>query len=171
MPGGHYSAIQQIAITTKTSGATIYYTTDGSIPNDSSNEFIGPILINDSVVLKAYAVKGGMTPSTIISATYVVNASALDTGIINDKLPTPQLKISPNPAADQARISWTNMIYTLDGAYITVTDSRGVITAKVNIKGGYTYYILNTSTYANGVYFIRVVSGSSTLLGKLIIGR
>jgi hypothetical protein len=171
LPGGHYNGVEQVSIVTKTPGATIYYTTDGSDPNENSSVFAAPIVINDSVTLKAIATKTGMSSSPVISATYVVKASENDTGTIIDKLPAPELSIAPNPATDVVRISWNNMIYTLDGAYLTITDGRGAVMRKINIKGGYTYYILNTSTFANGVYFIRVVSGSSVVYGKLIIGR
>jgi hypothetical protein len=171
LPGGHYNGIKQIAITTKTQGATIYYTTDGKTPDSNSNVYVAPVLIMDSMTLKAIATRVGMHPSDIISATYIISGAIQDTGAINDKLPVPKLTISPNPATDIARLTWTNMVYTLDGAYLTVTDSRGAIMQRINIKGGYTYYDLNTSTYSNGVYFVRIVSGNSILLGKLIIGR
>lgn len=172
LPEGHYSSVQQVAINTNTKDATIYYTTDGSTPNDSSTEYFAPILINDSVTIKAYAAKTGMTPSDIVSATYVITGTAKDTtGIISDKLPTPKLTIAPNPATDQVRISWEGMIYNRDGAFVTITDSKGMIMKQVNIKGGYTYYDLNTTTFSSGVYFVRIRSGQSVVYGKLIIGR
>ncbi len=171
IPGGSYPTPKQIVITTATSGGTIYFTIDGSTPDKNSFVYHDPILVSDSMTIKAFATKQGMLPSAVISASYIIESVLRDTGAINDKLPTPSLTISPNPATGDARISWQNMIYTNEGAYLTITDSRGSIVKKVNIKGGYTYYILNTSTLSNGIYFIRIVSGSSVLLGKLIVHK
>lgn len=171
LPSGHYKSVQQVAIFTDTKDADIYYTTDGSNPNDSSAVYFSPILITDSVVLKAYAAKPGMDPSEIISATYVVNEVAKDTGVITADLPTPELTLAPNPATNFVRISWTGMIYERSGTRITVTDSKGVIMREVIVKGGYRYYNMSTTTFADGLYFIRIQTGQSVAYGKLIIGR
>lgn len=171
LSAGKYMSVQQVAIFTNTKDAIIHYTIDGSEPTDTSDIYITPILIDDSITLKAIAVKQGMLPSAISSSTYIVEAVKQGDGIVNDQLPTPQLTIFPNPASNQVRISWDNMIYDLDGTYLTITDSKGVIMKRVVIKGGYTYFDLQTSTFANGVYFVRIKSGQSVLYGKLIVGR
>ena len=55
-----------ISITTATPGATIYYTTDGSIPTTSSTEYAGPLTENVSnVTIKAIAVKENMITSEV----------------------------------------------------------------------------------------------------------
>lgn len=171
IPGGEYNGVQQISLFTNTKGAIIHYTIDGSTPTDTSTVFFTPIPVNDSLTIKAIAEKEGMQASDIVSASYVIAGTAIDTSLISTKLPTPHLSISPNPASDMARISWTNMVYTLSGARVTVTDSRGAVIDQVLIKGGYTYYEMNTSRLADGIYFVKVVSGSSVAHGKLIIGR
>lgn len=171
IPAGEYQTAQQVVITTETRGSTIYYTTDGSDPDETSPVFFAPIAIVDTVTIKTFAIKAGLAPSEIAAGTFIVNAPQNDDGIINDKLEKPVLTISPNPAENQARISWDKMVYTDEGAYLTVTDGKGVVMKQVNIKGGYTYYMLNTTTFANGVYFVRVRSASSVVYGKLIIGR
>lgn len=171
IPTGTYNTAQQVVITTETRGSTIYYTLDGSQPNETSPVFFAPIAIQDSMTIKTFATKPGMAASDIASGKFIVTSLQGDTGIINDKLPTPQLVISPNPAINQARITWNKMVYTDDGAYLTITDSKGVVMKQINIKGGYTYYVLNTTTYANGVYYVRVISASSVVYGKLIIAR
>lgn len=171
IPGGEYNGVQQISLFTNTKGAIIHYTIDGSTPTDTSTVFFTPIPVNDSLTIKAIAEKEGMQASDVVSASYVIAGTAIDTSLISTKLPTPHLSISPNPASDMARISWTNMVYTLSGARVTVTDSRGAVIDQVLIKGGYTYYEMNTSRLADGIYFVKVVSGSSVAHGKLIIGR
>lgn len=64
----------EITLSCDTSAATIYYTTDGSDPTTSSNVYqTTPITITQKTTIKAYAVKSGMTDSTITEITYSLN--------------------------------------------------------------------------------------------------
>lgn len=68
-----YTTAQTVKITCETTDATIYYTTDGTDPDDSSTEYSTPISITTSgTVLKAIAYKDGMTESSVASATYTI---------------------------------------------------------------------------------------------------
>lgn len=69
---GDYYSTQDVTITSATSGATIYYTTDGSTPTTSSAALSngGTVTINSSCTLNAIAVKDGMNNSDVASATY-----------------------------------------------------------------------------------------------------
>ncbi len=171
IPGGKYNNAQQVVLITNTKGAQIHFTTDGSDPNVNSPVFFTAIQVSDSTTIKAYAELQGMKSSGIVAATYIINRLAKDTSLISSHLPTPALTVSPNPANGMARISWTGMIYTLDGARVTITDGKGTVMRQVIIQGGYTYYLLNTETFSAGVYFIRVQSGRSVVFGKLIVGK
>ena len=61
-----------ISITSATSDAKIYYTTDGSVPTTtSSTEYTGPLTITaSSVTIKAIAVKDGMINSAVSSESF-----------------------------------------------------------------------------------------------------
>ena len=60
-----------ISITTATSGATIYYTTDGSEPTTSSTQYTEPVTITaSSVTIKAIAVKDGMINSAVSTESF-----------------------------------------------------------------------------------------------------
>ena len=64
----------EITLSCDTPDATIYYTTDGSDPTTSSNVYqTTPITITQETTIKAYAVKSGMTDSTITEITYSLN--------------------------------------------------------------------------------------------------
>src|SRR5258707_315677 len=79
-PGqGSYAAGQQVAISDATSGATIYYTTNGVGPTTSSTLYTGPITVNSSETIEAIAVATGYTQSAIGSATYTISTSAAAT--------------------------------------------------------------------------------------------
>lgn len=69
---GAVVAESTVALTCSTSGATIYYTTDGSTPDDTDTEYEAPIVIEDAVTIKAIAYKGAMTPSEVLSAAYTI---------------------------------------------------------------------------------------------------
>lgn len=61
-----------VALSTKTAGANIYYTTDGSRPTTSSTLYQREILINDKSIIKAIAVKNGMANSEVSEFVYTV---------------------------------------------------------------------------------------------------
>lgn len=68
--GGNYTEAQNVTISCATSGATIYYTTDGTTPTTSSDVYSSPIAVSTTTTIKAIGVKSGMTNSSVASATY-----------------------------------------------------------------------------------------------------
>ncbi|MBQ7158767.1 MAG: chitobiase/beta-hexosaminidase C-terminal domain-containing protein [Treponema sp.] len=56
----------------ESSGATIYYTTDGSTPTTSSSKYGAPIKVSNSTYFKAYAIKTGFTPSPVSNMSVVI---------------------------------------------------------------------------------------------------
>jgi hypothetical protein len=65
-----------ITITTATSDASIYYTTNGSTPTTSSTLYTGPIIVShDGTVLKAIAI-GYSTYSNVVSRAYTYRVPA-----------------------------------------------------------------------------------------------
>ena len=72
---GTYSEAQNVTISCTTTGATIYYTTDGTTPTTSSSVYSTPIAISTTTTVKAMAVKTGMTNSSVASATYTIQAA------------------------------------------------------------------------------------------------
>ena len=67
---GLYEEAQTIEISCATEGAKIYYTTDGSAPDDNSTPYNGPIEIEKTTTIKAIAYKDGWNPSHITTASY-----------------------------------------------------------------------------------------------------
>jgi hypothetical protein len=73
--GGSYSSTQTVTISCSTSGATIYYTTDGSTPTSSSTQYTGAISVSSTETVKAIAEESGYSNSSVASASYTVGGS------------------------------------------------------------------------------------------------
>ena len=72
-PGsGTYATAQSVELIATTSGATIYYTVDGSVPTTGSTEYTGsPIPVNSPTVIKAIATKTNWIDSEVAEFYYV----------------------------------------------------------------------------------------------------
>jgi sugar lactone lactonase YvrE len=72
-PGtGTYAAAQTVTIADATQGATIYYTTDGTIPTTASAVYTAPIAVNTTETLNAIAAAANFTTSTVATATITI---------------------------------------------------------------------------------------------------
>jgi hypothetical protein len=69
---GTYAPGQSISISCATIGATIYYTTDGTDPDDGSAVYNAPIVLGSSATIKAVAYLAGQDPSAIASGSFVI---------------------------------------------------------------------------------------------------
>ncbi|MDD4223837.1 MAG: chitobiase/beta-hexosaminidase C-terminal domain-containing protein [Candidatus Cloacimonetes bacterium] len=69
-PAGAYANPQSVTIACATAGATIYYTTNGADPTESSQVYVTPVNVSDNLTLKARAYKSNMNPSSVETASY-----------------------------------------------------------------------------------------------------
>jgi hypothetical protein len=73
-PAGSYSSGQTVSISVPGStGASIYYTTNGLQPTSSSKLYTGPITVSANEVIQAVAIQSGYTDSLVASATYQIS--------------------------------------------------------------------------------------------------
>jgi hypothetical protein len=150
--GGTYNIEKYVIITCATPGVTIRYTTDGSDPSEGLiYEPNSIILIDHSLILKAKAWKGNMTPSSIKSATYqlfVATPVFTPDGGVYDT----EQNVTITCATPGATIR-----YTTDGSdpnWGTITPSGGIVsvnpptTLKAQaFKTGWTDSSIKTSQY------------------------
>lgn len=74
---GTYTEAQNVTISCLTSGATIYYTTDGiTTPTTSSSVYSSAIPVSSTTTIKAIAAKSGMNNSGVATATYTINSGS-----------------------------------------------------------------------------------------------
>lgn len=69
-PSNNYYAPITVSLSCATEGATIYYTTDGTTPDETSMQYYNPFMIDSTCTLKVRAFKGGMDPSNVAFAAY-----------------------------------------------------------------------------------------------------
>lgn len=75
VPAGNYSTPQTVALSDTTTGATIYYTTDGTTPSTSSTKYTGVITVSSSETLEAIATASGYSTSAVATVTYTIGAT------------------------------------------------------------------------------------------------
>jgi len=131
---GTYQTSHPIPLITKTAGATIYYTTDGSIPTSASLVYTGPINL------------GTLVGTQNIHAIAVLNgvSSAVAAGIfqIVPNLPQPAFSPAQGTYATPQLVTITKtfpgatIYYTLDGS--TPTTSSPVYTGPFTVNPGIT---------------------------------
>ena len=77
---GTYTSAQNVALSSATPGATIYYTVDGSTPTHSSSVYGAPIVVSSaSLTIRALASASGYQDSPIVMGAYVIQAAATAT--------------------------------------------------------------------------------------------
>ena len=129
-------------ITCSTEGATIYYTTDGSNPTESSSKYNGPFTVGYGGIVKAIAVKDGWLSSDIGSASsggtgesasapyFVASVDGLN---YMAEHPTYHFKVVADFNASGFTNSITNFSGTFDGDYKVISGlSRPLFTSTYN---------------------------------------
>lgn len=162
----------QVSIATGTSGASIYYTTNGTDPTTSSTLYTGPFVLTATTTVKALGVKAGMDDSAISSWTYFAN------GFTNDDVWTNVFMDTWDAAV---RVEWdaTPEFSPIDSVFgcsrLAATSFQGLATiARFNINGfidarnGGAYQAATVVPYVGGQTYhfrmdINIISGSYNL--------
>jgi len=72
---GTYTAALPVMISDATSGATIYYTADGTTPTTASPQYSAPITVSNTETIEAIAAASGMTNSAVATGIYTIQTS------------------------------------------------------------------------------------------------
>ena len=88
LASGNYFGSQSVTISDSITGASIYYTTDGTTPTTGSSLYSGAITVSASETLQAIAVATGYVESAAASSTYTISPIVAQTITFTDSLPT-----------------------------------------------------------------------------------
>ena len=80
---GTFDEPQSVTISCATSGAAIYYTTDGSTPDEDSEYYSTPIYVDKTTTIKAIALRDDMIPSVVADATYTIETGTFSTAVLD----------------------------------------------------------------------------------------
>lgn len=127
---GTYTSAQNVTISTTTADASIYYTTNGDEPTESSTPYTAPVSVAVSTTLKAKAYKAGMDPSATATAAYTIN-------------PTPTITVTE---VDVPAMS--SVVPNIDTEIINITGTNltGEITLTIDAIDGFDATVFGVST-------------------------
>lgn len=119
----------KITLATETSGATLYYTTDGTAPTSSSAKYTGPITLTSDTTIKVMGQANGMKQSETstftykIGKSYTITASAGAGGSITPSGSTTVLETTSQTFTITAGTGYKISDVTVDGASVGVVSS------------------------------------------------
>ncbi len=140
---------------TAESGATIYYTTNGSNPTTSSTKYTGALVLTSDATVKAIALKSGKLNSDVASSTVSAAVPAV---------PSVQLDSTSNAAIgleDKINIKW-NAINNSYEYIVTVKNGDTVVSEESTQGCVYSYIPTEAGTYTLTVKAVNFVGESES---------
>ena len=148
----------RVNITCATEGASIYYTIDGTDPDESSNLFDGIFPLNmQPRTLKAIAMKEDMVNSAI--AVYNYNPSGINSYELRDNL-----SVYPNPAINNVIISVNNDNVTIEK--VELYNIYGQLLNTMYVNGNTTE--VSVQALATGTYLAKVYTDKGVVTMPVI---
>ena len=169
---GSFLGPQDITLTSATSDAQIYYTTNGSDPTTSSTLYTAPVHLTSTATIKAVAAKAGMATSPIVTSTYnieeiteVSTVTALRAGEPGTKV----YRLTGEAILIYQQVS-RNQKYVQDsGAGILIDDASGIITTTYNLYDGIKGLTGRLSLYNGVIQFTPVFNpGAASSTGNTV---
>ena len=158
LTSGTYTAAQSVTITCPTSGASIYYTLDGTTPTATSTLYTTAIAVSSTTTVKAIAIKSGMIDSDVVTATYTINIPIYQVAI-------PIFSISAGTYTSTQSVEITSIVgatiyYTLDGSMPTAASTKYTgsisVPTSVTIKAMATKSGMTDSGVVTAAYTINI---------------
>jgi hypothetical protein len=129
---GTYSGAQTVTMTSATSGATIYYTTNGTTPSPTtgSAKYTGPITVGTTTTLKAIATASNLSNSPVASGLYTIQSgSPSGTAATPTFSPVPGTYTGSFYVSMFSKTPGATIYFTINGPTPTLTNSRRYIGA------------------------------------------
>lgn len=146
---GAYGEAQLVTLASNTPNATIYYTTDGSAPSESSTQYSGPFAVDATETIKAIASATGYVDSPVECAKFtLVSSPRVLTGLAsNIATPTATLNATVHDfdSSGQIWFLWGTSSTSLNSstdkvALPALSGAQSVSAPLTGLAGGTTYY-------------------------------
>jgi len=153
---GTYASAQTVTITDP--GATIYYTTNGTMPTHNSTVYTGPISVASTETIMAIGSQSGLTDSGVATGTYTISSGATTSINFGLGFSNPVgMQFNGSTDLDDSRLQLTNGGMNQAGSafFTTPMDIRNFTTdftfqISDAAADGMTFTIQNSSTTALG---------------------
>ncbi|MFQ5638192.1 MAG: chitobiase/beta-hexosaminidase C-terminal domain-containing protein, partial [bacterium] len=161
-PTGTYSKGITVYMYISTNDATIYYTTDGSFPSESSQQYTSPFTVSSSQTITARAFRSGFIPCSNASSVYIITGTTA----------SPQFEPQPGTYTSPVQVSIST---TTPGAAIHFTGDSSEPTQSSEIYAS-SIPVSSTTTvraraYKSGWAPSHEVSGTYEIRGVLTAPR
>jgi hypothetical protein len=121
---GTYGAAQSVAVSSGTSDAAIYYTTNGNTPTAGSTQYSAHISVGTSETIKAIAISPTMGTSMVENAAYVIQASSGGASF--------SLTATPTSAIAQGSSTTSTLTITPSGGFTGTVSLACTVTSGVS---------------------------------------
>ena len=165
---GTYTENIYVKLTCSTSGARIFYTTDGSYPGIHSNEYINPIRIrgvkgeSNTTLLRAVAVKTGYETSDVAEYIYTIERP-LEPSVEYMEIRKLPNKVKYRKGEDLNLTGGTIIVSYADGTFATLDMTESMISGFNTNTAGQKEITVSYGGYSD--HFTITVTGSSSNSG------
>lgn len=136
---GNVITSQSISLSSTTSGASIYYTVDGTEPNNTGNGTLysgTPVAVNSTTTIKAITYASGMDASSIATGMYIFPTEVADLATLRAASQTGFYKLTGEVYATFKSVAGKASYIQDATAGIMVYDGSGKITTAYNFGDG-----------------------------------
>jgi len=161
---GTYTAAQSVSLSDATTGASIYYTTNGSAPTTASTLYVAgsPIAVSSTTTVNALAIATGYTNSTVATGTYTINLPAAAAPTFS---PAPGAYTSVQSVSLSDTTAGASIHYTTDGSTPSATSTLFNPASPIAVSATTT---INAIAIASGYVNSAIATGTYTLTGPAV---
>ena len=173
---GTYTSGQSVALADATTGAAIYYTTNGTTPTTASTLYSSPIAVSSTTTINAIAVESGYSSSAVATGTYTITGTASAVSVVlstNDQTNLMAAQPSVNFTSSTADASTSTIVVdptqtyqSIEGFGASFTDSAAYLLEKVEPPSSLTGTLNDLFTRNGdgiGLSFMRIPMGASDI--------
>ena len=159
---GTFTSVQSVTLSDSTTGASIYYTTNGSTPTAASTLYSAPIAVSATTTIEAIAVASGYTNSAVATGAYTINIPTAATPAFS---PAPGSFSSAQSVTLSDATTGAAIYYTTNGTMPTTASTLYSASTPIAVSSTTT---INAIAIASGYLNSPAATGTYTILGPTV---